>query len=105
MKLLTKPLIRKFPRWGSTKGKDMADIKVICKFRLPGTFHEWYVIEYDGIDEFLGLIKDEEETRLDYFTLEQLYQKKGPMGIKVIRDKWFSSCKLSELIDNKLKVR
>ncbi len=105
MRLLTKPLLRKFPPWGSSKGKDVANVMVICKFWLPGTFREWYCVEYDGIDEFFGLIKDEEETRLDYFTLEQLYQKKGPMRTDVERDKFFSSCKLSDLMNHKLKVR
>lgn len=98
MKLLTQRLIRRFPAWGSFKEKDMADLKVICKFELPMTCREWYAIEYDGLDEFYGLIKDERGERLDYFMEDELYRQKGPMGVKVVRNKWFSSCKLIDFM-------
>ena len=104
MKLLTKPLIRKFPPLESTDGENPKNIKIPCKFFLPGTVWTWWPFEYDGIDTFFGLVHGETE-ELGYFTLDQLRQRKGPMGTRVERDKFFSSCKLSDLIDNKLKVR
>ncbi len=104
MKLLTKLLIRKFPPLESTDGENPENIKIPCKFFLPGTVWTWWPFEYEGIDTFFGFVHGEAE-ELGYFTLEQLRQRKGQFGMRVERDKLFSSCKLSDLLDNKLKVR
>jgi hypothetical protein len=97
MKLLTRSLALKFPPLESTDSIDPKKIIIPCKFILPGTLWEWYPTEFDGEDTFFGLVKGD-YTELGYFTLDQLYQKKGPLRSKVERDKFFSSCKLSELL-------
>jgi len=104
MKLLNRILIMKFPPLESTDGENLENIKIPCKFILPGTVWTWWPFEYDGIDTFFGLVHGDVK-ELGYFTLGQLRQRKGPMGTRVERDKFFSSCKLSDLMNNKLKVR
>ncbi|GAG05051.1 unnamed protein product, partial [marine sediment metagenome] len=89
MKLLTKLLIRKFPPLESTDEENPGNIKIPCKFFLPGTMWTWWPFEYDGIDTFFGLVRGEAK-ELGYFTLEQLRQRKGQMGMRVERDKFFS---------------
>jgi len=56
-------------------------------------------VEFDGEDTFFGLVKGD-ATELGYFTLDQLRQKKGPFRSHVERDKFFSSCRLGELMKN-----
>ena len=102
MKLLTRSLILKFPPLESTDRINPEKIKIPCKFILPGTIWEWFPYEFNGEDTFFGLVKGD-YTELGYFTLDELHQKKGPFMAHVERDKFFSSCKLSELLEKRLK--
>jgi hypothetical protein len=104
MKLLTKSIISKLPPLESTDGKDPRKIKIPCKFILPGTQWRWWPFEFDGDDTFFGFV-EEYEKELGYFTLEQLHQKRGPFRSQVERDKFFSSCKLSDLLGNEAVKR
>lgn len=97
MRLLTKPILSQLLPLESTDRMDKKNIKVPCRFYLSGTRWCWHPFEFDGHDTFFGLVKGE-VTELGYFTLDQLRQRKGPMGSRVERDKFFSSCRLSELM-------
>jgi len=97
MKLLTKSLISRFPPLESTDNIHPEKIKVICRFFLPGTHWSWYPTEYDGFSTFFGLVEGD-CTELGYFTLEELRQRKGPFMARVERDRFFSTCKLADLM-------
>ncbi len=87
MKLLTKELIRQFPKMGETDGKPMGERKVIAKFFHPFSSWTWYALEYDGKGQFFGLV-DGHEKELGYFSLAELNSVKV-MGLGMERDRHF----------------
>ncbi|MDD5015581.1 MAG: DUF2958 domain-containing protein, partial [Atribacterota bacterium] len=54
MKLLTKELLAQLPPIGSQD--NVEDPMVIAKFFYPDFGWTWYAIEFDGKDEFYGLV-------------------------------------------------
>jgi len=94
MKLLTKDLLKKLPPLGSQENEK--DPLVVCKFFYPDFGWTWYAIEFDGKDEFFGLV-DGDERELGYFTLSELQQNKGKLGCSIERDLYFEPIKLSTL--------
>ena len=89
MKLLTKELIRQFPKLGETDGKPMGERKIIAKFFHPFSSWTWYAFEYDGTDEFFGLV-DGHEKELGSFSLAELESVKV-MGLGIERDRYFGT--------------
>jgi hypothetical protein len=84
MKLLTKEIRASFPEFGSTDGQgDSA--KVVVTFFTPDSSWTWYATEFDGEDEFFGLVCGH-ETELGYFSLRELESVRGPMGLAIERD-------------------
>lgn len=89
MKLLTKELIRQFPKIGATAGLPMGERKIIAKFFHPLSSWTWYAFEYDGKDEFFGLV-DGHEKELGSFSLAELGSVKL-MGLGIERDRYFGT--------------
>lgn len=87
MKLLTKELIEKFPKIGEAEPLGER-APIIAKFFTPWTNWTWYATEFDGEDQFFGLVRGM-ETELGYFSLTELQSINGPAGLKIERDKWF----------------
>jgi len=100
MKLLTKEIIKKFPKLLETDGVGKKDVKVIAKFFTPWSNWTWYATEYDGDETFFGYVKGC-ENEFGYFSLSELESVKGPFGLKVERDLYFSGT-LQEVIDGKI---
>jgi hypothetical protein len=95
MKLLTKTLIKSIPKPHSQEGNS----DPVCHVKLftPWGMWTWYVIEYnENIRMCLGLVKGFEE-ELGYFSLDELEEIRGPFGMKVERDLYFTPRKLSEI--------
>lgn len=88
MKLLTKELKRQFPGIKETEGTPVEEKKVIAKFFTPWTSWTWYAVEFDGKDEFFGLVHGQEK-EWGYFTLTELEYIRGPAGLKIERDMYF----------------
>jgi|GEM_PF-978282 len=65
------------------------------KFFTPDSNWTWYAIEFDGEDIFFGLV-DGFETELGYFSLKELKEVHGPMGLQIERDLHFEPKSLSE---------
>lgn len=97
MKLLTKALKKSLPPLGATDNDP--DPMVICKFFFPDFHWTWYVIEYDGADTFFGFV-DGDFPELGYFTLSELKDNRGKLGLPIERDRYFKPCQLSELKAN-----
>jgi hypothetical protein len=94
VKLLTKEILAAFPAFGSTDGQgDSA--KVIVKFFTPDSNWTWYATEFDGEDEFFGLVCGH-ETELGYFSLRELESVTGPTGLKIERDMYLSPTTIGE---------
>jgi len=96
MKLLTKEIIKRLPELGSQDIKGL-DAEAIIKFFTPDSNWTWYASEYsNGI--FFGLV-DGFVKEFGYFSLEELESVRGPLGLPIERDLYFSPVKLRDLLD------
>lgn len=100
MKLLTKAVEKKLPPIyaQSEKGDDAI---AYVKFFTPDSNWTWYATEFDGEDSFFGLIKGF-ETELGYFSLSELQKARGPLGLKIERDLYWSPKTLKQIKENPL---
>jgi hypothetical protein len=87
MMLLTQEIRKAFPEWMSTDGMGDA-APVVVKFFTPDSSWTWYAVEFDGEDQFFGLV-DGHEKELGYFSLSELESVRGPMGMPIERDMHF----------------
>ncbi len=71
---------------------------VLVKYFTPDSNWTWYATEFDGEDVFFGLVAGF-EVELGYFSLSELHQIRGPLGLAVERDLHFTPKTLQELID------
>jgi hypothetical protein len=94
MQLLTKEITSKLPALYSQE--NIADPMVICKFFAVWTNWTWYGIEFDGKDTFFGYVAGD-FPELGNFSLSELQNLKGPMGLAIERDMYFGPCRLSEI--------
>ena len=95
MMLLTKELRKKLPKLYAQEKKG-EDAIVHVKFFTPDSNWTWYATEFDGVDTFFGLV-DGFEKELGYFSLAELSSTKGPMGLPIERDRWFTPKPLKEV--------
>jgi len=99
MKLLTKELLNKFEKVGSQeKSKDPI---VIAKFFYPAGSATWYATEYNPTDRtFFGWVSlfGDHNDELGSFSLDELEQFRGRMGLGIERDMYFDEKPLSEII-------
>ena len=93
MKLLTNELRAKLPPLYSTEKDE--DPTAVAKFFTPDSNWTWYATEFDGEDRFFGLV-DGFDKELGYFSLSELASARGPLGLPIERDRWFSPKPLSE---------
>jgi hypothetical protein len=94
MQLLTKEITTKLPALYTQENEE--DPLVICKFFAVWTKWTWYGIEFDGKDTFFGYVAGD-YPELGYFTLSELQELKGPMGLSIERDMYFKPIRLSEI--------
>ncbi len=94
MQLLTKDLLKKLPLLGATA--EDPDPMIICKFFYVDFHWTWYAIEFDGRDIFYGFV-DGDDPELGYFSLAELQNTRGKLGLPLERDFYFQPCRLSEL--------
>ena len=95
MQLLTKELRDRLPALYSTDG--MGDDAIVqAKFFTPDSSWDWYPIEFDGDDLFFGLV-DGFEQELGYFSLSELQSVRGPWGLPIERDLYFTPKPLREV--------
>jgi len=67
------------------------------KFFTPDSNWTWYGVEYDADQRlFYGLVEGFDK-ELGYFSLDELEEIKGPMGLKIERDRSFSPTPLMNL--------
>ena len=95
MMLLTKKNRKDLPKLYTTE-KQGGDAVAVVKFFTPYSNWTWYATEFDGEDTFFGLVVGL-FTELGYFSLSELEGARGPMGLKVERDRYFSPKKLAAL--------
>ena len=94
MKLLTADILKNLPKLYACENEK--DPIVRCKFFTPDASWTWYVLEFDCVDTFFGLV-DGFERELGYFSLQELQSIRGSLGLPIERDRYFKPCRLSEL--------
>ncbi len=73
------------------------DAQAVVKYFTPDADWTWYATEYDPESRlFFGLV-DGFERELGYFSLDELEQLRGPLGLPVERDLYWKPTPLSEL--------
>jgi hypothetical protein len=79
---------------GEEKGLDaLAQVK----FFTPDSNWTWYASEFDGEDIFFGLVSGF-EVELGYFSLKEMKEVHGPMGLLIERDLHYEPKSLGELM-------
>jgi len=66
------------------------------KFFTPDAHWTWYASEFDGENIFFGLVAGD-EVELGYFSLDELEDAHGPLGLPIERDRFFQPTTLREL--------
>ena len=94
MLLLTKKNRSQLPELYSQDGKGLQATAWV-KFFTPDSNWTWYASEFDGEDLFFGLVVGL-DTELGYFSLRELEETTGPMGLHVERDRYFTPCTLED---------
>lgn len=96
MKLITEEIKKVLPKLYEQDGKGFEAIAYV-KFFTPDSNWYWYATEFDGEDIFFGLV-DGFEKELGYFSLSELQNVTGPLGLRIERDLYFKSTKLKDLM-------
>ena len=97
MKLITKQQEKSLPNIGETSGPDaLARVKVYT----PWAGWTWYISEYNPeTGECFGVVDSplEQTTTLGYFSLVELAEIQGPVGLKIERDKHFKTMRIGDI--------
>lgn len=92
MKLITQEIKRQIPKLYEQENNP--DPIVYVKFFTPTSNWTWYATEFDGIDQFFGLVIGFEQ-EFGYFSLQEL--ESIDMGLGIKRDMYFTPKPLSEV--------
>src|SRR3954463_9233139 len=95
MMLLTNAIRASLPAIGSGEERGF-DALARVKFFTPDANWTWYASEFDGEDLFFGLAVGF-EPELGYFSLRELSQVRGKLGLPVERDISFAPTTLRDL--------
>ena len=95
--LLDRVSQEKLPPLYSGEEKGLEAIAQV-KFFTPDSNWTWYASEFDGEDIFFGLVSGF-EVELGYFSLKELQEARGPLGLPIERDLHFEPKTLQELMD------
>ena len=95
MKLITKQIERKLEKTPlySTDGVELVDKNILVKFFTPWGCGSWFVFEAERQDDgdwrFFGYVESplgSDCNEMGYFTMSQLTELRGPMGLTIERD-------------------
>ena len=86
MRLLTDEQAENLPQLYSTENIPTKNKIVKIKFFTPDSNWSWYVVEYDKYEKiFFGFVHGH-YPEWGYFSLEELEQTKGPLGLHIEKD-------------------
>jgi hypothetical protein len=95
-RLLDQDSRQKLPKLYSQEQKGLG-AQAVVKFFTPDSNWAWYASEFDGEDRLFGLVNGF-ELELGYFSLSELEQAHGPLGLPIERDLHFEPTSLGELM-------
>ena len=96
MKLLTKEIKSRLPPLYANENTPTKDVVAHVKFFTPDGNWTWYVTEFDGQDMLFGLI-DGFDKELGYISLSELQSVRGPLGLPIERDMYWTPKTLGEI--------
>ena len=99
MKLMAKKLEKRFEKVGSQE--NVKDPIIIAKFFNPAGAGTWYATEYDADRRiFFGYVSifGDHNDEWGSFSLDELREYKGPLGIGIERDMYFCEKRAGEVI-------
>jgi hypothetical protein len=96
LNLLTKEIREKLPKLYETEKLASEEKTCVVKFFQPWGRWTWYAVEFDGEDEFFGLV-DGHELEWGYFSLAELQSIRGPAGLTIERDLYFGMPKMKDI--------
>ena len=99
MRLMTKELEKRFSKVGSQE--NVKDPVIVAKFFQPNWSFYWYATEYGPKDQmFFGYVSIFGDSRDEwgYFSLAELESYKGPWGLGIERDLYWTEAKASAVI-------
>ena len=96
MEFLTAKDIKQIPGLYEQEGKCKNALAYVNLF-TPDSNFTWFITEYDADEKMCFGLIDGFEKELGYFSLNDLEQIKGSMGLKVERDISFQPTKLKDL--------
>ena len=99
MKLLTQEILKKLPKLYAQEKKGDNAIAYV-KFFTPDSNWTWYILEYDGNDT-LFCLTDGFELELGYVSLAELQSARGPLGLSIERDKYWTPKTVREIKQEK----
>ena len=94
MKIIIDDLREKLPPLYATEG--VSDPLVLCRFFLPWSKWLWYAMKFDGEDLFFGYVVGD-VCELGYFSLKELLDIRGPLGLTLEEDDGFEAVPLSNV--------
>lgn len=94
--LLDQASREKLPPLYSGEEKGMEALAQV-KFFTPDRNWTWYASEFDGEDIFFGLVSGH-VVELGYFSLKELQETRGPIGLPIERDLYYEAKSLKELM-------
>lgn len=99
MRLMTKELEKRFSKIGSQE--NVKDPVIVAKFFNPQGAGTWYATEYDPKDKmFFGYVSifGDWNDEWGYFSLAELESYRGPWGLGIERDLYWTEVKASTVI-------
>jgi len=72
------------------------DPLAIIKLFTPDSSWSWFLTEYDGADTCFGLVVGH-ATELGYFSISEIREVRGPLGLQIERDLWFKPTPITDL--------
>jgi hypothetical protein len=93
--LLDQASREKLPPLYSGEEKGMEALAQV-KFFTPDSNWTWYASEFDGEDIFFGLVSGH-VVELGYFSLKELQETRGPLGLPIERDLHFDPVSLTDI--------
>ena len=86
----------RIPKLYCMDGKPHDQIIVWLKFFTPDSSWSWFAWEYDGEDVFFGLVIGQ-EMEVGYWSLAEMRETTGPMGLRIERDIWWQPQPLCQI--------
>jgi hypothetical protein len=93
--LIPKEILKTIPPLYTTEEQTNPIVQV--KLFTPDSNWSWYILEYDPQQKLLFGLVDGHERELGYFSLTELEELTGPLGLSVQRDIFFEPIFLEEL--------